>query len=64
VLSGDNRRPNPVQEIAKCWSLCRVLNGDLILAFFLRQIADEPKAAAFHHSAGQPARDYAHDYDD
>jgi len=24
ALSGDNRRPNPVQEIAKCWSLCRV----------------------------------------
>ena len=24
VLSGDDRQPNPVQEIAKCWSLCRV----------------------------------------
>ena len=28
------------------------------------QIADQPKTASLHHSAGQPARDYSHNDDD
>src|ERR1700730_15980133 len=28
------------------------------------QIADKTKTATLHHSAGQPARDYSHNYDD
>ena len=28
------------------------------------EIANKPKTATLHHSAGQPARDYSHNYDD